>query len=71
MPNFKCLSIIVFVEKVTIFRNFFIFTILALRKKFVSFVAVENIVEEISRNCLENQQILNTGASDCKCLYNT
>ena len=40
MPNVKCLSIIVFVEKVTIFGNFFIFTILALRKKFISCVDV-------------------------------
>ena len=40
MPNFKCLSIIVFVETVTIFRNFFIFTTLTLRKKFVSFDAI-------------------------------
>ena len=39
MLNFKCLSIILFVEMVTIFRIFF-FTILALRKKIVSFVAV-------------------------------
>ena len=40
MPNFKCLSIIVFVYMVTIFGNFFIFIILALLKKFISFVAV-------------------------------
>ena len=40
MPNFKRLSIIVFVEMVTIRRIFFIFTILTLRKKFVTLVAV-------------------------------
>ena len=47
MPNFECISIIVFVEMVTIFGNFFIFTVLALREKFISFVAVTS--EHIGR----------------------